>query len=200
MMKSIVKTAGAALLVMVAVGAIAASAASATEFIYSTGGKITGRALTTQGFKLGNAGMTCSGATPSGEVSFKFHELPLAISYSGCYLAGIGRGTVSTVDSDWLLPPAVRFENAITIYASVLGEYCKVVIGGGQSLGGNAGEVEYENKSGLVVVKSRVGGIAYEVTESDNTNLCGTVGQKGTNGRFEGSEELELVGGTMEVK
>lgn len=197
-----IKTAGIALLVAVSVGACSTSVASAAglEFVYSKAGTITGHQLHAQTFRLGTD-ITCTEATTSGELKsgeYRRHELLLSVAYAKCHTS-FATATVSTARYDWLLPPAVRLENAITIHSSALGAYCTFVISGGQSLGANAGEVEYENKSGKLVVKNDLSDISYEVTESNVPKLCGSAGEKFTSGTFTGELEVELEGGTMGV-
>lgn len=196
-----IKTAGLLVLLVLAVSAFAVSAASASEFVYSKFGRITGKALNVQSFTLGKAKVECAKALASGEVkTIDFHELPLSVSYGSCSVPGIGNATVSTAQYNWLLPPALQFENAITIYSSGFGETCRIVIGGGQLLGSGAGEVEYENKSGKLVIKNHVGGIAYEVTESTSPTYCGQTGEKAETGSFTGKMEVEVEGAGNTIK
>jgi hypothetical protein len=180
--------------------------ASAAEWIYSKAGKITGKALTTQEFKTGgDPTVKCTGATPSGEVAagkLKETEIKISVILINCSVA-FGTATVTLADYTLFSTPGVSILNAtgslIMIHAEALGVKCTISVTNGQTLGKAAGEIEYVNKAGKVEEKNKVKGIASEITESNSTSLCGTVGEKLT-GEHTGNIEVELEGGTIEVK
>lgn len=196
------KRAAAAVTVVVVLvfGAVAASA-SAEAFHYSKTGTFKGKALNLQVFKVGHASLECVRANIYGSLTeFNFSELPLSVQYEKCSLLGWGSATVSAASYRFVLPPSVRSEDALEVKASGLpGEHCSFTIDAYTSLGGNPGELAYENKSGKLVIKSKLTGIGYEVTESTEPVFCGTVGEKGTTGTFKGNDEVEMEGGTIEV-
>jgi hypothetical protein len=60
-------------------------------------------------------------------------------------------------------------------------------------------ELEYENKGGKLLVKSKVTKIASEIVKSNSKSLCGEVKEK-PEGTSHGNVEIELEGGTLEIK
>jgi hypothetical protein len=197
---------GLAVVAVVALSAMTVASASAAEFIASKEGKITGKALTTQEFKTGgDPTVKCTEATPSGEVEagkLKETEIKISVAYGKCSVS-FGSATVTLADYTFFATPGVSILNAtgslIMIHAEALGVKCTISVTNGQTLGKAAGEIEYVNKSGKIEEKNKVKGIASEITESNSSSLCGTVGEKLT-GEYTGNDEVELVGGTIEVK
>jgi hypothetical protein len=201
-----IKIAGLMMVVVLALAASTTPAADAAEFIASKEGKITGKALNTQEFKTGgDPTVKCTGATPSGEVAagkLKETEIKISVILINCSVA-FGTATVTLADYTLFAVPGVSILNAtgslIMIHAEALGVKCTISVTNGQTLGKAAGEIEYVNKAGKVEEKNKVKGIASEITESNSSSLCGTVGEKLT-GEHTGNIEVELEGGTIEVK
>lgn len=197
---------GLAVVAVVALSAMTASAAvAAPEFVESKAGKITGKALTTQEFKTGGdptwkcTEATFSGAIEAGEL--KTTTLKISVTYGKCSVA-FGSATVTLADYTFFATPGVSILNVtgslIMMHAEALGVKCTISVTNGQTLGKAAGEIEYVNKSGKIEEKNKVTGIASEITESNSSSLCGTVGEK-LSGAYTGNDEIELEGGTIEV-
>jgi hypothetical protein len=197
-----IKMFGLAIVAVVAFSAVAVAGASAEEFIASKTGKLNGKATNTQEFQTGTgAKVKCTTATPSGEVTeTKATKQAVSVTYGGCSVEGIGTASVSLAMYTFFIPLEVSVLEPITITASVLGVKCKIEVTD-QSLvtGHSMSELEYENKSGKLLVKSKVTKIASEIKESNSTSLCGTAGEK-KEGTYSGNVETELEGGTIEVK
>jgi hypothetical protein len=194
-----------ALAAAMALVALATSTAAAEEFSTSGTGKLVGKALNTQKLKTGGlATVECTSASPTGEVtSEKYTEQKLSISYGSCTVSGLGSATVSLADYTFFLPKLVSILKPITITAKALGVECEISVPAGQSLGNAAGEIEYANKEkggkGTLEAKIKITKIASEVIKSNNSSLCGTVGEKSTTGTYTGNDEVELEGGTVGV-
>lgn len=190
-----------AILVPLTLVGLMASTANAAEgeFIASNTGKLKSKALGTQKFKLGNgATLDCTTAESTGEVT----EIPvtvqeISVKYSGCTVFGFVAATVSLADYAFAAQPiGVGIGAVITVH--VTSPLCTIVVAAPQTLGEGAGEIEYVNKSGKIEEKNKITKITTEVTESGSESLCGKVGEKSASGTYEGNNEIELEGGTVE--
>lgn len=193
-----IKAFGMAFVAVLALSAIATSAASAEEFIASKAGKITGRALNTQKLHTSFT-VECPEAATSGEAKeaeLKFAKLHTTVNFGKCTALGSIAAKSSSVGFTLLFWNVSVLLNAMVVSVPSLG--CQVEVPDEQTLGSHS-EVEIENKAGKLITKTKLTKIAYQVTEA-KSSLCGTVGEKGTNGTFEGNNEVELEGGTLEVK
>jgi hypothetical protein len=195
-----IKTFSLAVVAVVAFSAVAAAGASAEEFVASKAGKLSGKAVNTQEFKTGTgATATCTEVKPGGEiVSLKTTELAPTFAYSGCRISGIGSASVGLADFTFILPFLGTILDDIAFKASVLGVKCTFQVDD-QTFGGSSGEGRYINKSGKIEIEMKVTKLADEVTESNSKALCGEAGEK-KEGTYTGDVELELEGGTLEVK
>jgi hypothetical protein len=200
-----IKIVGLAIVAVLAFSAVAVASASAEEFIASKEGNLKGHAEGTQKFKTGSgATVECTSATPSGKVTkLKGVEQAASVTYGSCSVLSIGTATVSLAMYTFFIPLEVSvLEVPITIKASGFGLKCTVVVESGQKLvtGHSMTELEYENKSGSLLVKSKVTKIKSKITESNSTSLCGKEGETVETGVYEGNVLTELEGGTIEVK
>jgi len=203
-----IKMLGLALVAVLAFSAIAASAASAyTEFKASEAGTLGGKATNTQKFKTGTgATVECTAASPSGTVKageLSVTSIEISVSYSGCTVFKLpGTATVSLADYTFFVTPLVSVLKTITIEAGALGVECTVVVASGQSLGSASKELEFNNKGKKVELVSKVTKITSKITKSNSKSLCGEVNEESKVGTYEGTDEVELNGGTgtIEVK
>ena len=192
-------------LAVVAVLAFGAVTASAQEFVFSKTGKFTGKALNTQKLKTGGgATVECTKVAPAGEITkLKTTEQDFTLTPSSCSVLAIGEAGVTLLDIT-LFTSTFPFVSWLTetpiIHAKGLGIECEIELKAGQSLGGSAGEGEYVNKSGKLEVKQKLTKIASKVLKSSSESLCGKTGAESGTGTYEGNIEIELEGGTIEVK
>jgi hypothetical protein len=198
--------AGIAVVAALLLSVILASPAFAEEeqFVASATGKLKGEAMGTQKFKTGGgATVECKTATPSGEVTEEeTAEQAISVTYGSCSILAIGTASVSLAMYTFFTPLEVSIlEVPITIKASGLGLKCTIVVNEGQKLvtGHSMSELEYENKSGKLLLKAKITKIVSDVTESNSESLCGKVGEQ-KEGVYEGGVLIELEGGTIEVK
>lgn len=190
------------LLAFVLAGAIA-SAASAEEFVYSNTGKLKSKLLGTPTFTLKSGGPTieCSQETSEGEVtSLKATTLGIGILYSKCTaIGGLAEAAVSSANYRFSTSPrglTILPEPTLVISITSLVK-CKFLIK--PATFSNAGEVEYKNHSGKITEESKLTGLESEVTESNEPAKCGKVGEILKAGTFNAGQEVELVGGGIEI-
>lgn len=203
-----IKMIGLAVFAVLAFSAVAASAAAAEEFEASEAGTLSGKALNTQKFKTGApAEVECTTATPAGTVEsgkLKVPSILISVDYLGCSVKGLGGSvTISLVDYTFFAPnpnPLVSILHLITIEAGALGVECTITVISGQSLGSGSGQLTYVQKGKNLELESKVSGIESEITKSNSSLLCGTVGEKSTTGTYTGNDEVELNGGSGTIK
>jgi hypothetical protein len=199
----IIRTMGAVFVVVTALSAVTTSAALAEEFIASKTGKLNGKALNTQKFRTGGgATIECTEAAVEGEVTkLKGTEQAWSIKSSkSCTWLGIGKAESTLGDYTLFVPKELSLLMVNRDYlVAALGLKCHDLVTAGQTRGKGGGELEYVNKSGKLEVRNKITNIENEVTESSSESLCGKVGEKKL-GTYEGSYEVELEGGTIEVK
>lgn len=207
-----IKTVGLAAAATLALIVVAPSPAAAEKFIYNKTGKITGKALNTQIFttKAGGAKVECTGAKPEGETtSLNFEELQLSVSHSGCKIFGIGSATVSLADYTfvWNQTLAKWSLSALRTNVAIATTFpkCHIVLTFGQLFDSGIAFKNTTNgttKKNTIVSEINISGVASEVTESESTSLCGTVGEKNTTGTYTGNIEIEIEGegNNIEVK
>jgi hypothetical protein len=175
----------AALVVAVVLCVAGSSAgASAAQFTASSTGSISGKATTTQVFTTSSGSLKCTAAAGSGTVSsLASTELHSTIKWSGCTFLGFAVVEVSPATVRFTASGQVDLLNAITISIPLAG--CSVTIPA-QTFSATS----WSNiVSKLRAIKNWVG-IHYNSTGG----ICGS---PGTNGTFIGSEDYELVGGTL---
>jgi hypothetical protein len=196
-----IKMIGLAIVAVAAFSAFSVASASAAEFIYSKTGKFKGKQTTNQEYKTGGgATVVCKKSEPSGEVTkLKTTEQELTISSSECTVSGLGTASVTSGERSYFSGAILSLLFPVMIKATALGVKCAIDIPSGQTFS-ETGEVGYENKSGKLLVNNKVKGMVSEITESNSTGLCGKVGEKNTAGTYTGSMEVEVEGGTIEVK
>jgi hypothetical protein len=198
----IISTIGAVFVAVTALSAVTASAALAEEFVASKTGKLNGKALSTQKFRTGGgATIECTEAAVEGEViKLKGTEQSLSIKSSkSCTWLGIGKAESTLGDYTLFIPKELSLLTVTRDYSvAALGLKCHDLVTAGQTRG-KAAELEYVNKSGKIEVRNKITNIENEVTESSSESLCGRVGEKSF-GTYEGNYEIELEGGTIEVK
>jgi hypothetical protein len=190
-----------ALAVVLIAGVLGVTGASAEELIASKTGHLTGKALNTQKLKFGKATFECTKAEGSGEITeLKTTSLPWTVKLGNCSLLSVGTATVTLLDETlfWFKPASVLHVDT-DFSASAFGLKCSVSMPFGQSIGSST-EITWVNKAGKIEEKNTITNIEYEVTESNTSSLCGTVGEKGTKGSYSGNDEIELEGGTIEIK
>ena len=200
-----IKMISLAVVTVLALGAVTASGASAQEFVFSKTGKFTGKALNTQKLKTGGgATVECTKVAPGGEITkLKTTEQDFTLTPSSCSVLAIGEAGVTLLDIT-LFTSTFPFVSWLTetpiIHAKALGIECEIELKAGQSLGGSASEGEYVNKSGKLEVKQKLTKIASKVLKSNSESLCGKTGAESGTGTYEGNIEIEIEGGTIEVK
>jgi hypothetical protein len=192
---------------LVAFGAVAVASASAEKFIVSgTGLKFTGKATSTQIFtdKSGATPIECTEVKPEGSnETVGGTEEKVNTKYEGCK-ASIASASISTAFYTFLTNGSTMGVNGVSILTTpititVAALKCKIVVAAGQTFAGT-GEIAYSNNTASTIeVKSKVTGIASEVTEA-GSSLCGKAGEKNTTGTYTGSGELGLQGGTLQIK
>lgn len=186
-------------------GSIETGSASGAEFEFSEAGTISGKALNTQKFKTGSpAEVECTGVSPSGSVEagkLGGKSLALTTTYSGCDVNSLGGSTtVSSADYTLFGAPLLSVLKEISIEAGALGVECTILVISGQSLGSKSGEITYVQKGKNLELEFKVTKIESEITKSNSSLFCGTVGEKSTKGTYEGNDELELNGGSGTIK
>lgn len=197
-----IKIIALAVVAVVALSATMTSGAAAEEFIASKTGTLKGKALSASIINTGGAETECTESELASRVSHLTEtELEFFMSLLKCRVGGILEGTVTSL-SDTLFTPAQLsiLGGGATITATGVGITCKIFIDGGQTLGSASKELEYINKSGKIEIKEKITKVAYEVEESNSATLCGKAGEKGTAGTLSSDSEVELEGGTIEVK
>lgn len=188
------KRLGVAIVVIFALGAATAAVASAEEFIASRTGRLTGHALTPEVLTAGTTIIECTGAEYSGEVTeTKMLVLSLSRRLSGCVIQGSSTAVeVGSLAMSLLTePPLLRLENITSI--GVPSALCKINIyrEGNRELKG----IKYKNNGGKLIVENTITKILYYV--EGESYVCG----RSPSGiaTLEGSEEIELEGGSLEV-
>ena len=178
-----IKVLGATVIVVFAIGVIAAAAASAASFQTNETGTLKGVALTTQVFKTNGGEIRCTTATASGSVTTMVSEtLKVLVNYNGCTAFGFTSVTVSPAEYVLHANGTEDVLNTVTVAVPLAG--CSVAVG---PQSGN-GTIAYSNSGSNLVTSSAISGIAY-------TSTGGLCGSSGTNGTFTGSDELKLNGG-----
>ena len=202
-----IKMVGLAVVAVLAFSAMAAASASAEKFIASAAGlKFTGKSNGTQIFtdKSGATPIECTEVKPEGtNAAVETTEEKVNTNYSSCK-ASIASATISTAFYTFLTNGSSMGVNGVSILTTpititVAALKCKIVVAAGQTFAGT-GEIAYSNNTASTIeVKSKVTGIASEVTEA-GSSLCGKAGEKNTTGTYTGSGELGLQGGTLQIK
>ncbi len=200
----ITKMVGIAIAAVMALSAVAAASASAEEFIASKTGTLKAKALSTQTFQTKSGGTTvvCTKLSlEKGEVvePLKKKEQQATVKYETCEVEGLG-GTASITPANYTFltePAAADVKEAITITANAIGVVCKVSVGVQSALKA----IKYVNLAGgKVEIEAKVTGISSTIVESNSSFFCGSTGEKSSTGTYNGNSEVELEGGTIEVK
>jgi hypothetical protein len=191
-----VRTLGVALVAVLAMSAVAAATASAHKFKASEASELTGKALNVHKFKTNGGTVECKKAEPKGKsVAGEVETQEVEVAYSECEFKSILGTKKAKVSPNpkykfYANEEKVDVLNATTapIVIEVEGSGCNVKV----SSEGNGGlkKATYGNLSGgkTLEVKAAVTGITYKSTG-------GFCGEGGTNGTYEGNEEVSLVGG-----
>lgn len=207
-----IKAIGLVVTAVLALSAVAASTASAEKFIASKTGKITGKALNTQIFtaKSGGAKVECTSALPEGEVTkLETEEQAVEVSYSGCKVFGLGAATISKAFYTFIFNiPLTKWSVSILRVIDILVTTfpkCHILVLLGQLRDKTLTFKNTTNsttKKNTIIAESKVTEIESEVTESESTSLCGTVGEKSATGEYTGNVESEVegAGNNVEVK
>jgi hypothetical protein len=203
------KVLGLALVAVFAMSAVAS--ASAHEFVASKTGSLAGKALNVHKFKTNAGTVECTTATPKGSVAaLKTETQEVEVEYSGCTFTVFGTKKATVTPNPKYLFSANEWVSVLNpsttpIVIEVEGTGCNIKVSGSSTSNHELKEVKYVTKEvereieGKKVkvkdleVKSKVSGITYTTTNG----LCGS---GGTNGTYEGNEEVELVGGSIEWK
>jgi hypothetical protein len=175
-------------LLLVLVGPLVGSA-SAHEFVVSKTGKGRIEAVAPQIFKTSLVTVECAKAAGAVEfTTLKSEVLDVAkLPYSEC----AGPGGSANVSGSYELNAngTITFTRALTI--TLEGPECSIVFG---TKGNRAREkVSYTNLAGRVLIRLEVTGLTYTTTGAP----CGA---GGTNGRYEGTLQASVEGGTIEWK
>lgn len=176
---------------------------SSTEHEFkSTVGKTKGIAATNQVIKGGFGEVTCSKLSASSELEAGFHaSAAISLKYAGCkysVLGGIltGEATASLADYTFFAEPLLSILKVILVDFQGELKGCSLTLFE-QTLGGNAGEISYENKSGGVAVKDKLRNIAYSLLNVSGSEKCATT-ETGSNAAYEGTIEFGIEGGSLE--
>lgn len=192
-----IKTIGLVIVAVLAFSAVAASAASAEEFVASKTGELKSKALNVQLFKTGNgATVECTEATGTGKVEeLKSLTFTISVLYGKCTVGGVVKATVTLAEYLFMAgPPFVKLLNSVTITTTT--DKCKILVdpAGNEKLE----KIVYKNNGGKVVEETEVSGITSDTVEGTES-VCGKLGESKV-GTYTGNNEAELVGGTIEVK
>ncbi len=167
--------------------AVASSASAATEFHASKTGELKGTQLNTQKFKTNGGTVECTKAATSGTVTTLLAQRQLVtVEYTGCTAFGLA-ATVSL--AKFVLDAtngSSAVENSIVINVPV--GACTVTVS--PSGNGTLKAITYKNSAGKIIEESAVTGITY----TSSGGVCGT---SGANGTYTGTNDVELVGGTI---
>jgi hypothetical protein len=189
-----VRTIGLALVAVFAMSAIAASAASAHEFIGSpVGGAIVGKATTNQVFKV-NAGETvCTEAAASGTVAAeKAEKQVVKVVYSGCKAFG---QPVKITEAEYEFNAngsTAVINKTITITVEGLGFGCTVKVA--PTSNNKLETITYKNSGTTkLITEANVKTITY----TTSGGFCST---GGSNGTYTGNVETGVTGGSVQWK
>lgn len=205
-----IKMFGLAVVAVLAFSVVAVASASAEEFTASVvGAKLTGKALNTQIFtdKTNGSKVECTEDEPTSSAkASKSVEEEVSVQYKSCKVFGLGAAKISLAEYTFLTSSSVMggpgnsiLTKPITIEVTTFPK-CTIVVSSGQAFKA-AGEIAYSNKTtSTIEIKANVKGIASEVTLSESSSLCGTVGEKNTTGTYTGNSEVGEVGGSIQIK
>lgn len=194
-------TNNAALVMVLALSAATAPAATAADFEYDKLGGIIGHQFTNQVFSTeGASNVECKMTTASGKIGerhLNFHVSSVKVVYSGCTtLFGLYSARVSEADYALHIGAStsegyVTVENTIEISAAG----CRITIAPASN--SKLQTVAYRNNSGKVIEETNITGI--ESTTEGSEEVCGEDGTH-ANGSYSGNNEVELVGDAISVK
>jgi hypothetical protein len=195
------KVMGLALVAIFAMGAVLASAASASNFhAASYPVTISGSQSTTHVFTASGTSVSCEKATFSGSASADSSEVTIHPSYSGCTAFGFVGATVNTEECNYVFHSGNTTNEAEQIYAGTTDVVCPA----GQSIKISASTcalevksqnglsaVSYDNNAGgTVTVGANVENIANTVTKDGF--LCPLKGTGNfTDGKYTGDTKVE---------
>jgi hypothetical protein len=169
---------------VIAVFAVSVAPAMAfNNFVAKAGmGQIKGKSIGNQIFKTGsNPEVKCSLAEASGKVlAEKVTEQSLAFKYpvNSCLVGSFIPVSITEEQYTFYINGQVKLNNEVKVEAS----NCKLVVPGNQKFG--LGSVTYGNNGLNLKGEAKVKGIEYKGTGFTCPN-------SGTNGEYEGTEELE---------
>ena len=177
-----IRTMGLALVAVVALGAVAASSASASSFLAHPTGNILGSGTNTQTFNVFGGQVTCTTATFAGKVEVlqSLHQL-VHVVYSGCKAFGTGV-EISTALYLFSADLKVSVQNDIVI-TSKTGS-CSVLVGSAGNQ--NLDSVHYGNEGADLKVNALVKNITYTASGG----ICGQAGVTLSNGTYFGEARV----------
>jgi len=188
------KATGLALVAILALGVMAASASAAEFHSEAATTTIDSTQTTANKFVTGAGTVECSTANYSGtQTGATAKSVTVTPSYSGCSAFGFANthvevtGCTMTLFADTSSTLQCGATGHIVITPTFFGSVCTVTIGGHQSFG--KGSVEYTNIAGPpkdIRVHQKVTGIAYSVTKSG----CGQAVGSYTDGTLSGTQTV----------
>lgn len=176
---------------LLAVSAVAASAASAHEFELSTTGELSGKQTVNQVFVTPDGTITCAEDSLKGifnELNFK--RIDLKDEYAKC-TSPLGVTTVSATEYELLAEQELKILKVITIKAKSIGLECVITI----PVQGPLNPVTYVNAGNHIEARAKV----TKLKSSATGTLC-THYTNNETGELAGNNTVELVGGTIDWK
>jgi hypothetical protein len=182
------KKLGALAVAVLALSAIGAASASASEMTASATGSLTGKALNNQVFTFNGGTVACSNVAVSGTIQSTAASFwHVTKTYSSCTAFGFATVDlkVETINYTFFGFGDTHIQTALIFTPTFFGASMCTVTMGEQMVG----TVDYSNASASTVkVNSTITGIQY-------TSTGGSCGSSGENGTFTGAIEISRVGG-----
>ena len=173
---------GALIVVAFALSAIGAANASAAQFTASATGFLSGKAVLIQIFTTNGNQVKCFTAASSGTIkSVASEEQTVEVKYSGCTAFGFVNTHITTAFFNLTANGTVHIENTITITPT----------------GAGCTQTYPPQTRGLVMFYNSANGYRADFHLSGLTyySTGGLCGPSGNTGNFDGSTELQRVGG-----
>jgi hypothetical protein len=186
-----IRTLGLVLAAVFALSAVAAAAASAHEFEFSTTGELKGKQTGNQVFVTPDGTITCTENSLKGifnELNFK--RIILKDEYAKC-TSSLGTITTSATEYEFLAEKELKILKEMTIKAKVAGLECVITI----PAQGPLKTVEYANVGSHIEAKAKITKL-----KSSATGAACTKYTNNETGELSGNNTVELVGGTMDWK
>jgi hypothetical protein len=175
---------GVLAVVVFALSAIGPASALASQFTASATGSLAGKALESQVLTTNGGTVICNNAQTTGTItSIATYEQHVKVDYSLCAIFGFG-GHISPATFLFTSGGAVHLKNTVTITPTFFGSSLCTTTIPPQVMS----SVSYSNNGNNLIVQPNVTGIKY-TTEGV---FCGA---SGSNGTYEGRNEINRVGG-----